>query len=345
MAGAAAAMDRRRALVFSGPGTVELCEETCPQPGPGELLVRTRVSAVSAGTELLAYRGQLPADLALDETLPTLSGTCAFPFRYGYAAVGTVVETGAGVDGGWRGRRVFAFVPHASAFVVPVGEAFVVPDAIPDEIAPMLASAETAVNLVFDGRPLLRERVAVVGQGTIGLLLTAILAKYPLDQLVAVEPAGARAALARAVGASEVFADAGAAAMALGPSGADLCYEVSGNPAALDTAIKLTGAEGRVVVGSFYGNKRAPVDLGTHFHRGRLQIQSSQVSHIGPALRGRWDRQRRMTVAWQVLATPGLRSLVTHRVPFADAPAGYRLLAAGDPAALQVLFVYESEPK
>ena len=112
---------KRRALVFTAPGQVEVIEEELPPPGPGQLLVRTRVSAISAGTELLAYRGQLPADLALDETLPALAGgSFRYPFRYGYASVGEVAEVGAGVGGDWRGRRVFSFQPHASAFVVGV---------------------------------------------------------------------------------------------------------------------------------------------------------------------------------------------------------------------------------
>ena len=86
-----------------------------------------------------------------------------------------------------------------------------------------------------------------------------------------IEPVPARAALARRLGATAV-ADEGQARALLentGAGGADLSFELSGNPAALDAAIALTGREGRVVVGSFYGNKRAPVDLGGHFHRGR----------------------------------------------------------------------------
>jgi 2-desacetyl-2-hydroxyethyl bacteriochlorophyllide A dehydrogenase len=324
---------KRRSLLFTAPGQVAVIEEELPPPGPGQLLVRTRVSAISAGTELLAYRGQLPAALVLDETLPALAGgSFRYPFRYGYASVGEVAEVGDGVGADWRGRRVFSFQPHASAFVVPEADVFVVPDGLEWEAAALYASQETASNLVLDGRPQLGERVVVVGQGVVGLLTTALLARFPLASLAAVDSDPARAALARRFGATAQAA----------PSEADLSFELSGSPAALDTAIALTGREGRVVVGSFYGDKRAPVDLGGHFHRGRLTLISSQVSHLSPALGGRWDRARRRDVAWAALARVDSAALISHRVPLGRAAEAYRLLEGGPGAGvLQVLLIHD----
>ena len=213
---------KRQALTFTGPGHVELTEEACPSPGPGELVVSTIVSAVSAGTELLAYRGQLPADLPVDETLPALQGRVfSYPFRYGYAAVGTVVGVGEGTASSWLSRQVFCFQPHASRFVTAASEAFAVPEGIDPEAAVLLASQETAVNLVLDGEPRLGERVAVLGQGVVGLCTTALLARFPLEALVAIEPAPARAALARKMGAGAVAASASEARSALGGEGAE----------------------------------------------------------------------------------------------------------------------------
>ncbi len=330
----------RSALVFTGPGRVEVTEEPCPPPGPAELLVQSAFSGVSAGTELLAYRGQLPADLPLDDTLPALQGNVfAYPFRYGYAAVGTVVAVGAGVDRAWLERAVFSFQPHASHFVTAVGEAFALPAGMDPETAALLPSQETAVNLLLDGEPGLGERVAVLGQGVVGLCTTGLLARFPLERLVAIEPVPARAALARRLGAT-VVATAAEARAALGGDGADLTFELTGNPAALDAAIAVTGREGRVVVGSFYGEKRAPVSLGGHFHRGRLTLRSSQVSHLAPGISGRWDRQRRMATAWRALGQLDAKALVTHRFPFARAAEAYQLLDSGAAQALQVVFSY-----
>ncbi len=330
---------RASALIFAGPGRVEVWQDELPRPGPGEILVKTTASAVSAGTELLAYSGQLPLG-RLDETLSALtSGENRYPLRFGYAAAGVVIDVGPGVDAGWRGRRVFGFAPHASAFVAPLSEIFTVPDEIPDEVAPLFANAETATNLVLDAQPLLGERVGIVGQGVVGLLVSSVCARFPLERLCVIEPNPTRAALARRQGLS-VFADAAAAGQALAP-GADLTFELTGNPAALDDAIAITAREGRVVVGSFYGSKRVSVDLGGHFHRGRLRLISSQVSHLPPALAGRWDRARRAATAWRVLAQADAGSFITDRVPLAEAPTIYQRLAQRDPSVVQVVFRYE----
>jgi len=340
---------RRQALVFAGPGRVEIVEEELGPPTAGQVLVRTRASAISAGTELLVYRGELPTDRPLDESLPALADArFGFPARYGYAAVGEVAAVGAGVPDQWLGRRVFGLQPHASAFVAPLEEVLEVPAGLDAERAALFASMETAVNLVLDGAPRLGERVAVVGQGVVGLLATSLLARFPLETLVVVDAVEARARRGLGQGAHAAVTTVAEARAALGNTGvaraalgADLTFELTGDPAALDVALALTGDEGRVVVGSFYGTKRAAVDLGAHFHRGRLTLVSSQVSRLPPALSGRWDRARRRAVAWDALPRVDVAALVTHRFALGRAAEAYARLAAGPKEALQVLFTYE----
>jgi len=342
-----------RHLLFTGPRRVELAEEELGPPGAGEALVETELSAISAGTELLAYRGELPADAPADETLGALRGaTFAFPFRFGYASVGRVVGAGAGVDAAWLGRRVFAFQPHATAFRAPVADLRPVPAGVPSERAALLAQMETAVSLILDGAPLYGERVVVLGQGVVGLLATALLARFPLALLAAVEARPLRAAAARALGAGAVLGvGAGAAAelqSLLGERGADLVYELSGDPAALDLAIAAAGHEARIVVGSWYGARRAAVDLGGRFHRRRLRLFSSQVSHIGAPLGARWDRARRFDEAWRALGALGALEalpLVTHRFPLDRAAEAYELLDRQPEKVLQVVLESPRAPR
>src|SRR5579884_2349614 len=82
-----------RAVWFPQPRTVELRPEPLAEVGPGDIRVRALVSGLSHGTEMLVYRGQVAPELGLD--LPALRGSFAFPIKYGYASVGTVVEAGA----------------------------------------------------------------------------------------------------------------------------------------------------------------------------------------------------------------------------------------------------------
>jgi threonine dehydrogenase-like Zn-dependent dehydrogenase len=123
--------------------------------------------------------------------------------------------------------------------------------------------------------------------------------------------------------------------------GADLVYELSGQPAALDDALSITGFDGRIVVGSWYGTKRAPINLGERYHRSRISIRSSQVSTVDPDLQGRWTKTRRMETVLRLLDSVRPGQLVSDVVPVDEAPAVYERLAAGDPDLLQPVFRYD----
>src|SRR5512135_871979 len=107
---------RRKTLYFTQPEQVEVRDEETPPLKTGELLVKTELTAISSGTELLAYRGLVPEELAVDETISALSGTFHYPFKFGYSNVGEVVEVSPGADMAWLGQKVFTFHPHESYF-------------------------------------------------------------------------------------------------------------------------------------------------------------------------------------------------------------------------------------
>jgi threonine dehydrogenase-like Zn-dependent dehydrogenase len=120
-----------------------------------------------------------------------------------------------------------------------------------------------------------------------------------------------------------------------------LTYELSGNPAALDQAIAVTGFNGRIVIGSWYGQKRADLNLGGGFHRSRIRLISSQVSSIAPEWGGRWSKGRRLRVAWQMLQHVRPVHLITHRFPLEQASDAYALLDQHPEEAIQVLLTYD----
>lgn len=350
-----------RAVYFTGPEEVAVQEEPTPEPGPGEVAVSAELSAISAGTELLLYRGDVRQDLPADETLDALAGSLSYPLSYGYATVGTVVDVGADVDADWVDETVFAFHPHASEFAVSVEAVSPVPSGVPLQAAVLLPNVETAVNLLLDGSPRIGERSVVFGQGVVGLLTTALLAETPLASLLTVECHEQRRRLSKAFGADGSIdpADRDPATVirertqdgpgtrderrgegSAGPTRADLTYELSGDPAALDAAIETTGYGGRVVVGSWYGTKRADLSLDGRFHRSRIRLVSSQVSTIAPERRGRWTKARRIETAWRWLEALDVDPLVTHRFPVTDAADAYELLDERPDDAVQVLLTY-----
>ncbi len=339
-------MIRRQSLYFIAPRMAEIREESLPPPGAGEALVQTLVSAVSSGTEMLIYRGQAPTGMAVDETIAALGDTFKFPIKFGYAAVGRVIKVGLDVPASWLGRTVFAFNPHESHFVAPLDALHPVPDGIEPEDAVLLPNMETAVSFVMDGSPVIGERVAVIGQGVVGLLTTVLLSHLPLSGLMAVDPLPRRREWALRLGATAAAAPAEALDMLAAlsgerpNSGADLCFELSGNPRALDLAITLTGQYGRIVIGSWYGNKPVEVDLGGRFHRAHMRIIGSQVSALAPQWLGRWTKARRLDVAWRMIGQHRPQRLITHRLPIGSAPEGYRLLDEDPAQVVQVVFTY-----
>ena len=329
----------RHSLYFTDPRELDRRSNTF-EAAADEVVVETRVSAISAGTELLIYRGEVPTDIPADPTIDSLDTDLSFPLRYGYAAVGEVVSTGDAVAEEWLGRTVFGFNPHETAFAAAPDTLIPVPEDLDPEIAALLPSVETATSLVLDGRPRLGERTVVFGAGVIGLCTIGILGTFPLDELVAVDPIATRREHAARMGADVVVSpeDVSSVVGEWDEDGADIVYELSGQPAALDDAVSVTGYDGRVIVGSWYGTKRPTLDLGTEFHRGRISIESSQVSTLSPEHRGRFTRDRRTHIALDRLMALDVSALITHRIPFADAQAAYTRLDEHD--ALQILLTY-----
>jgi 2-desacetyl-2-hydroxyethyl bacteriochlorophyllide A dehydrogenase len=339
----------RKALYFTEPYQVCLRQEPLSSPGPGQVLVQTLMSAISPGTELLIYRGQAPQDLLADTSIAAIKGTLAFPLKYGYATVGWVVELGPEVPTYWQGKLVFAFHPHEERFLAAPAELLPVPPGLAPEEALFLPNLQTAVTLVLDGKPLIGENVVVFGQGIVGLLLTALLSGFPLTRLVTLDIYPNRRLASESLGAHvsfdplqpNVLDDLGAALQNAGQDPwADLVFEISGNPAALDQALAITGFHGRIIIGSWYGTKTSVLHLGGLFHRQRQVLISSQVSTIAPELSGRWTRPRLLEVAWQLVHKVKPARFITHRFPLAQADQAYQLLDQNPGEAIQVVLTY-----
>jgi 2-desacetyl-2-hydroxyethyl bacteriochlorophyllide A dehydrogenase len=330
-----------RALWFTAPRTAELRPERVPPPEPGEVRVRTIASAISHGTEMLVYRGEVPADLPLD--LATLGGDFSFPIKYGYASVGRVLDTN--VEHLSPGDLVFVHHPHQEAFVVPADLPVRLPDGLDPTVGLFFANLETALNVVHDTPLRLGETALVFGQGVVGLLLTQLLKLAGARRVLVVEPLKRRRELALEVGADEAFEPGedlrGRVLEATAGRGVDLAVEVSSSGAALQAAVDAVATEGTVVVASWYGTKAVTLSLGGHFHRGRVRLRSSQVGRMNPELGPRWDLARRTGAALDLLPRLRLKELISHRIPFEEAPNAYRLVDENQDEAVQVVLIYD----
>jgi 2-desacetyl-2-hydroxyethyl bacteriochlorophyllide A dehydrogenase len=328
---------KRQALFFTGPGTVEIREETCPEPTSDELLIQTVVSAISPGTEMLIYNNQIPDSMPLDSSISELQHEFRYPVKYGYANVGTVTKVGKNVSEFTKGETVFSFHPHESHFTIAAENAITIPETLDTSAAALLPNMETAVNFLMDGSPIIGENVAIFGQGIVGLLTTYLLAQYPINSCITFENIESRKELSRSFGATESL---DSSAIKTHRQKFDLVYELTGNPETINQALAVCGLESRIVIGSWYGKKTAQLALGDTFHRNRIQIISSQVSTIRGKYRARWDKNRRFAVAIEHLKRLDADSLISHHIPFSEAPDAYDLYDSHNQNTVQIVLTY-----
>jgi 2-desacetyl-2-hydroxyethyl bacteriochlorophyllide A dehydrogenase len=326
-----------RSLWFVGPRSVEITPEALPPLGDGQVLVRTSFSGISGGTEMLAYRGELDPDMAVDETIGALGGTFRFPFRYGYSCVGIVEESRSEVA---QGALVFAFHPHQDAFVVNAADVVAL-GSIDPRRATLFPLVETALQIALDAGPLLGETVVVLGLGAVGAL-TALLLQRSGARVVAVDLQAWRREAVVGLGVEAVAPDALRHTLSAGgcPALVPLVVEASGNPAALRSALGLLSHEGTVLVASWYGAKEVTLPLGGEFHRRRLTIRSTQVSTIPARLTSRWNAGRRRGVVVDLLGELPLDRFATHTFPFDRACDAYAAIETGTEGLIHAALGY-----
>ena len=315
--------DGYRACWTDAPGHAAIRSGVLDAPVDGEVRVRALHSAVSRGTELLVFRGEVPETEFARMRAPFQAGDFPGPVKYGYASVG-VVESGPPA---LQGRTVFCLYPHQTRYVVPATAVQPLPDGLPPARAVLAANMETAVNALWDAAPRIGDRIAVVGGGVVGLLVAWLASRLPGCRVELVDVRAERAAVAERLGVA--FATHQTATRE-----ADLVVHASGQPQGLVGALALAGFEATVLELSWYGRRAVALPLGEAFHAQRLTLRSSQVGHVAAAQRSRWSHGRRLALALSLLRDPVLDALVTDSAPFDDLPSVLARLADGAPDTL-----------
>ena len=103
-----------QAFWLRAPGHGEIRPVALPEPGPGDVVVRTLRSGVSRGTETLVFRGGVPPSQYATMRAPFQEGDFPAPVKYGYLNVGAVEQGPPDLVG----RTVFCLYPHQTAYVV-----------------------------------------------------------------------------------------------------------------------------------------------------------------------------------------------------------------------------------
>lgn len=306
------------AFWLRAPGCGEIRTVVLPEPGRGDVLVRTLRSGISRGTETLVFRGGVPPAQYATMRAPFQEGEFPAPVKYGYLNVGAVQDGPANL----RGRMVFCLYPHQTAYVVPAAAVTVVPEGVPPDRAVLAGTVETAINALWDAAPLLGDRVTVVGAGMVGCCVARLLSRFPAMQVTIVDVDPRRADVASALGVDFALpADAA--------DGRDLVVHASATSAGLQRSLDLLSPEGTVIDLSWYGDTEVQLSLGGSFHSRRLAIRASQVGTVSPARGGRRTAADRLALALQLLRDPAFDALVTGESRFSELPEVMARLAAG----------------
>lgn len=202
-------------------GEMQLADIPCPAVRPGSVLIRTRRSLISAGTERMLVEfskgnllqkarsqpdkvRQVLDKIKTDGLMPTLEAVFKRldePLPLGYCNVGEVLEVGPGVSEFLRGDRVASNGPHAEMVCVPKHLCARVPEGVADETAACTVLGAIGLQGVRLAGPTFGERFVVFGAGLIGLLTIQLLRASGCE-VMAIDVHEGRLKLAAQFGAS-----------------------------------------------------------------------------------------------------------------------------------------------
>lgn len=345
-----------RALIKTAPGVgnLEILETPSPRPRPGEALVRVGPSGL-CGTDLLLYDG-----VYRGRKRPVPS-----PLIVGHEASGEVVELGPGTIGPTPGTRVgieavtgcgqcyhcvrgnynlcqdwhhigLTCAGVLAEFVaVPAASLLPLPSEVTLEAAAFLEPLATAMHTLERVKPAPGTTAAIVGPGPLGFLHLQVLQAAGVGPIVMYGQPGdeSRLELAATVGAEVFLGDRAAiAAHALEATdgiGFGLSIESGGSSGAIQSALDIVAGKGTLV--SLGIVRATEIDV--------LQVMRKDLTWIGvvAAVRRHWAEAIALIRAGKIRP----QDLVTHRLPLADALAGFEALRQRD--AVKVMFTVAAE--
>jgi 2-desacetyl-2-hydroxyethyl bacteriochlorophyllide A dehydrogenase len=306
-----------KAIQVVAPGRLRMVEVPPPTPGPGQVLVRMEALSI-CGTDMRRYRHPLP-----EGSYPLAPGIPC------HECAGTVVESRAE---GWReGQRVIVLpalnLNGGAEYVVASPSALV---ALPSEgdIGEWLTCQPWGTVLFALERvgTVLGKRVVVIGQGAIGLLFTYTLRRLGASLVVAVDLLEERLAVARRQGAHLTVNPqrqplAPLVAEATDGQGGDLVVEAVGSPEAIDMALQVARPYGTVLLFGVPEEDRVAVSYFEALRKQLHLVAAVSATSEDPA------RPVRVAVGLRRQGWADPAWLITHRMPFDEAPRAYDLYA------------------
>ena len=322
-------------IVFEPNGDVSIGGLRLPKPSTSQVLVRSRKTQVSAGTE----RNTL--ELRREKSEPT-----------GYTSVGVIEEIGSGVEGYTVGDRVVTITPHQGAALVDIdqltnmdGYLGVIPDDVSDSQATFAVLGDVALHGVRRAQPYLGESVAVFGQGLVGQLTTSFAVLAGADPVIAVDVLDERLEMARVSGATATVnareTDAIGAVHDLTNGGARVVFMAAREPSVMSNSLKSAAKGGTVcLTGSPPGTVELNLQEEILRHELNLIGNYQKDYPVTPYHRFQWTRSANRSYILNMIAKGRLKvdHLISHDVSYTRASEIYSMISKGPEGWLGVLF-------
>jgi 2-desacetyl-2-hydroxyethyl bacteriochlorophyllide A dehydrogenase len=326
-------------VIFQSKKQVILQDKPLPQPQPGEVLIRTRVTMISTGTELTILEVR-----EFDEN-SSWARYGRFPFAAGYNNIGVVEQAGSEADQAWVGRRVATYGLHSQFVIVKVADLRPVPDAISDEEAVFFTFAEITMQGTRRGQLAWGETAVVYGAGLIGQMVARFAHFAGARHVFSVDVSDFRLSLlpktGRIIPVNPQRGDLiGLIQEKTDGRMADVVYETTGNSQVIPSEFEALRAEGRMVIVSSPGGKTI-FSFQEHCSRNSYTIIGSHNRSHTPVqtLSNPWTQgyDCRVFFEWLQSGEISVKELITHQAPWRDAVQMYEMLMADRTRAMGVL--------
>jgi len=347
-------------------GHLQVSEIPTASIRPAGILVQTRVSLVSAGTErimvelaqksLIGKAVERP-DLVrrviekvkkdgLFSTIETVRSRLDNPMPLGYSSAGTIMEIGQEAEKFRVGDKVACagagYASHAEVVFVPKNLAVKIPDSVDFESGAFTTLGAIALQGLRLADIRLGETVAVIGLGLVGLLAVQ-LAKAAGCRVVGMDPNPERCRIALELGCDAALADNSQFAIRnsqlTGGQGADAvlitastksndAVELAGEVARDRGVVVAVGLVGMEIPRKLYYEKELTFRVSRSYGPGRYDTDYEEKGRDYPIGYVRWTETRNMQAFVQLLAEGkvNVKPLITHRFPIEEATKAYDLI-------------------
>ena len=274
------------------------------------VLVKTIYSGISKGTEKLVSSKLVNKDQFELMKAPFQEGSFDLPIKYGYINIGKIVDGPKQI----LNKNIFSLFPHQSLYEIPIKNINILPNCNIKKFL-LTANMETAINIFWDSMPNKKDKIIIIGLGSVGILTAYYFQLRKFNQVYVYDSNLKKKSIAKYL--KFKFIDFNKI------KSADIVINTSSDYNILANSMKILSNEGKFIEASWYGNKKGLINLGGHFHSKRLKIISSQVSQIPIHLKDKYDFNKRLKLAINALKNDKLKKLITSESTFFNLEKDY----------------------